>query len=153
MSDFEAAVELMDKQIGHDVKISLATCCNEGTSVRIVNGYYKDGAIYIMTHTSTHKIQEINVNSNVSICINLLEAWGVGENIGNPKEEKNKSLARELREVFKAFYDLHVDENDPGCCILKINLTKAIVFNEEAKYIIDYSNKTAERIPMKVNII
>lgn len=153
MSEFETAIELMKTQLGHNVEIPLATCFNGKTSVRIVNGYYKDGAIYVMTHTSTHKMQEISINPNVSICKNLLQAWGISENIGNPKEEKNKVLAKELKEVFIAFYESHVNEDDSGCCILKINLNKAIVFDEEAKYVIDYKNRTSTKIPMKVDVI
>jgi hypothetical protein len=153
MSDFETAIELMKVQLGHNVEIPLATCFNGGTSMRIVNGYYKDAAIYVMTHTSTHKMQEININPNISICKNLLQAWGIGENIGNPKEQKNKEISKELRKVFISFYGLHINEDDSGCCILKIRLTEAVVFNEEAKYIINYSSSTAIQIPMKADVI
>lgn len=110
MNTFESATELMKEQLGHDVVIALATCMDKGVNVRTVNGYYKDGVVYVVTYTSSQ------------ICKDLMCAQGIGENLGNPKEEKNEALRKELREVFVAFYDRHINENDPGSCILKITL-------------------------------
>ncbi|MBE6081173.1 MAG: pyridoxamine 5'-phosphate oxidase family protein [Tissierellaceae bacterium] len=153
MNEFDAACELMQKQLGHDVQISLATCNKNNVSVRIVDGYYKDGCIYVVTHTSSHKMKQISLNSNVAVCKDLFQGIGKAENLGNPKEIKNQELAKELREVFIIFYDRHVDEDDPGTCILKINLTEAVVFDDNNKYSIDYLNKTAKRYDFHNDII
>jgi uncharacterized pyridoxamine 5'-phosphate oxidase family protein len=153
MNDFTSACAIMQKQLGHNVLISLATCYENDVSVRIVNGFYKDGAIYVVTHTSTYKMQQILKNPNVSVCKDLFQGFGIGENLGNPTEEKNRELAHELREVFISFYDLHVDENDSGTCILKIKLTKAVVFSDDSKYIIDYSSQTAEKFAFNNTIV
>ncbi|HOO75370.1 MAG: pyridoxamine 5'-phosphate oxidase family protein [Thermotogae bacterium] len=153
MTDFEAAESEMKKQFGHDVIMALATVSGNGTNVRNVDAYYKDGNIYITSHGESNKMKEIEKNSNVSLCRNLSVFWGKGENIGNPKEEKNSEIRNEVRNIFSAFYDRHVNENDPKTCILKVELTKALVFNNEAKYIINYTDRKAQKIPMKIDVV
>lgn len=153
MNAFKAATELMKEQLGSDVIIALATCTEDGVNVRNVDGYYKDGAIYVVTHNSTHKMKEIHNNSKVAICKDLMCAQGTGKNLGNPKDKANKELREELKKVFAAFYDRHVDEDDPGTCILKITLTKAVAFSMNTKYIIDYENSSAEAISFVNDII
>lgn len=153
MNSFESATNLMEEQFGHDVIMALATCLEDGVSVRNVDGYYKDGAVYVMTHASTHKMKEISKKSKVSICKDLMCAQGIGENLGNPKAEKNKTLRKVLKEVFALFYDRHVYEDDPETCILKISLTSAVAFSADTKYVIDYLNKTAIDIPFINDIV
>jgi hypothetical protein len=50
-------------------------------------------------------------------------------------------------------FDRHVNENDPGTCILKITLTNAVVFSKDTKYIVDYKNAIATAIPFINDII
>lgn len=153
MKSFKAATELMNQQLGHDVVISLATCKENGVNVRNVDGYYKDGSVYVVTHISTQKMKDIAKTSSVAICKDLMCAQGMVENIGNPKVEENKIITKELREAFVSFYDRHVNEDDPGTCILKITLTSAVVFNSNTKYSIDYVNETATETPFINDIV
>ncbi len=153
MDVFKAATELMKEQLGHDVVIALATCTENGVNVRNVDGYYKEGSVYVVTHNASQKMKEIAKNTNVAICKDLMCAQGIAENLGSPKEESNRELREELRKIFVAFYDRHVDENDPGTCILKITLTSAGVFSKDTKYIIDYKNVTAAATPFVNDII
>jgi len=153
MNIFKSATELMKEQLGHDVIMSLATCTENGVNVRNVDGYYKDGYVYVVTHSGSQKMKDIDRKSNVAICKDLMCAQGIGENLGNPKAESNGKLREELKKVFVAFYDRHVNENDPGTCILKIALTDAIVFSKDTKYTIDYKNVTATATPFVNDII
>ncbi len=153
MNAFQLATELMKEQLGFDVVIALATCAENGVNVRNVDGYYKDGAVYVITHMASQKMKDIEQKPNVSICKDLMCAQGLGENLGNPKAENNKSLREELKKVFVAFYDRHVNENDPCTCILKITLSSAIAFSKDTKYVIDYTNETATAIPFVNDII
>jgi general stress protein 26 len=153
MDIFKSATELMKEQLGHDVIMSLATCTESGVNVRNVDGYYKDGSVYVVTHSCSQKMKDIDSKSNVAICKDLMCAQGIGENLGNPKEESNRELREELKKIFVAFYDRHVNENDPGTCILKIILTNAVAFSQDTKYIIDYKSATATAIPFVNDII
>ncbi|MEG1254277.1 pyridoxamine 5'-phosphate oxidase family protein [Clostridium sp.] len=153
MDVFKSATELMKEQLGYDVIISLATCTENGVNVRNVDGYYKDGSVYVVTHSCSQKMKDIDRKSNVAICKDLMCAQGIGENLGNPKAKSNRELREELKKVFVAFYDRHVNEDDPETCILKITLTNAIVFSKDTKYITDYKNETATAIPFVNDII
>jgi len=153
MKIFKAATDLMKEQLGYDVIISLATSSENGVNVRNVDGYYKDGSVYVVTYGASQKMQDIHRRANVAICKDLMCAQGIGENLGDPKEESNRELREELKKVFAAFYDRHVNEDDPKTCILKITLTKAVVFSKDTKYVIDYKNTTATAIPFVNDIV
>ncbi|MDF2700118.1 MAG: pyridoxamine 5-phosphate oxidase family protein [Haloplasmataceae bacterium] len=153
MDIYKSATELMKEQLGHDVIISLATCTENGVNVRNVDGYYKDGFVYVVTHSCSQKMIDISKNSKIAICKDLMSAQGIGKNLGNPKAESNRELRDELKKVFVAFYERHVYEDDPGSCILEITLTKAAVFSKDTKYTIDYQNETATATPFVNDII
>ena len=61
MTDFEKALAIMEERFGRDRMISLATAVDNLPSVRDVNGYYRDGAFYIVTHALSGKMQQIAV--------------------------------------------------------------------------------------------
>lgn len=153
MTDYEAACAVMEKQFGHNVVISLATGVNDRVSVRTVNATYQDGSFYVVTHMATHKMKEITGNPNVAICKDLFSAQGIGRSMGNPREEANRTLSKKLREIFFAFYEKHVNENDLSTCILKIALTNAVVFDDSAKYAVDFQNETAMITPFVNDIV
>jgi uncharacterized pyridoxamine 5'-phosphate oxidase family protein len=77
--------------------MSLATCTENGVNVRNVDGYYKDGSVYVVTHNCSQKMKDINRKPNVAICKDLMCAQGIGESLGNPKEESNRELREELK--------------------------------------------------------
>ncbi len=153
MSDFEMACQRLEEQLGHDVTVSLATAGENGVSVRVVDGYYKDQAVYVLTHTASRKMQDIFKDPRVALCKDLFQARGIGENLGNPREERNRELTPGLKEVFFIFYDRHVNEADPGTCILKINLTEAVVFDDASKYVVDFLGRSAVRSPFHNDIV
>jgi len=113
----------------------------------------KDKAFFITTYALSNKMQEICTNSSVAIAHNLFVAHGEAENMGHPLDIKNKALREELRRVFCVFYDKHVDENDSNTCILKINLTDAIVFADDFKYYVDFKIETATKENFIVDIV
>ncbi len=65
----------------------------------------------------------------------------------------SEALRDKLRQVFCAFYDRHVNEADPHTCILRVDLTEAIVFTENAKYAIDFTRESAEKTPFANDIV
>ncbi len=153
MTDFESACRLLQEQMGRDVAVSLATCVDNDVSVRTVDGYYKDGAIYVLTHASSRKVRDILKNPRVAVCRQLMQASGIGRNLGNPREAWNKQLTPELKRVFSLFYDRHVDEKDPGTCILKIVLIRAVVYGSDCKYVVDFTEHSAARYPFRNDIV
>lgn len=157
MNYFDHATTLLDKQLGDDVVVSLATCANNRVTVRNVDGYYKGGALYVITNAKSNKMKQIAQQPNVGLCKNfsrtrpfhegLLEATGQGENIGHPR---GHTMEPELREVFRSFYGRPVEEDDPHSCILKINLDTAVIYDGEYRFTIDFSSQTAVMEPCQV---
>lgn len=145
MNYYEEAMLVIAEQFGHDVIVSLATVADNKANIRTVNAYFKDGAFYITTYLLSCKMQEILGNPSVAICHNLFVAHGAGENLGNPLDDKNRALRSELQQVFCAFYEKHVAENDPNTCFLKVKLDNALVFTDNAKFIVDFDKRTAEK--------
>lgn len=150
---FNEAIAVMKELYGKDTAMSLATVNGDKPNIRVVNVYYKESTFYITTYALTNKMREILKNPNVALNHNLLVAHGTGENIGNPLDEANRGLREELRSVFAAFYDKHVDERDKNTCILKVSLNDALVFAHDFKYIIDFKNQRATRENCKVDIV
>lgn len=153
MNDFELACQRLTEQLGRDVVISLATSRNDDVSVRAVDGYYRDCGVYVVTYEASRKMRDIAANPRVALCRSLLTASGIGENLGNPLKEENRELREELKQVFCAFYDRHVDEQDPRTCILRIALEQAVVFDDDSKYVVDFKTRTAVRTPFHNDIV
>ena len=153
MNYFDEAVTVMKELYGHDVAMPLATVNGDKANIRVVNAYFKENAFYITTYALSNKMKEIAKNPHVAINHNLFVAHGFGKNIGNPLEERNKDLREELKKVFFAFYDKHVNEEDPNTCILKVDLADALVFAHDYQYFIDFKQKTAMRKDFVVDIV
>ena len=57
MTERKKALAIMDERFGRDRMISLATSVDDLPSVRDVNGYYRDGSFYIITHALSGKMR------------------------------------------------------------------------------------------------
>lgn len=107
MSKYDEAIKLLDEKVGNkDGLISLSTMALEpgadGKSrpaARIVDAYYKDGAFYTVTYSTSGKMRQIAQNPEVAVCI-IVESFtadGVGENPGWVCDEKNAAMMTKLR--------------------------------------------------------
>lgn len=133
-------LSIMEERFGHDTLLSLATMEGNRPAVRMVNGYYEKGSFYIMTHALSNKMRQIRNNREVAICGEWFAAHGSGENIGHPRDEKNRTLTAKLRDVFASWYhNGHIDESDPDTCILRICLTEGQLFHHDTRYDIDFT--------------
>ena len=139
MTDLEKALAIMDERFGRDRMISLATAVDNLPSVREVNGYYRDGSFYIITHALSGKMRQIAQNPRVAISGEWFSAHGLAENLGHVLKEENRELIFTLRQVFSSWYhNGHVDETDPNTCILRIRLTDAVLFKDGVQYKLNF---------------
>lgn len=150
---FDEAIAVMKELYGKDTAMSLATVNGDKPNIRVVNAYYKENTFYITTYALSNKMKELTKNPHVALNHNLFAAHGIGENIGNPLDDPNRELREELKRVFIAFYNKHVNEQDKNTCILKISLNDALVFAHDYKYLIDFKNQTAARESCVIDII
>lgn len=107
--------------------------------VRTVNGYYEDGAFYIVTHALSNKMRQIGKDHAAALCGDWFTAHGIGENLGHVKAECNEEIMSKVRAVFAEWYDNgHINEDDPNTCLLRIRLTDGVLFHHGTRYDIDF---------------
>ena len=132
--------DIMNKRFGKDSLFALATAKNNVPFVRAVNAYYENGCFYIITHALSNKIQQMKENSICSLCGDWFTAQRVGENMGHILAEGNGEIASKLRSAFSEWYDNgHSDENDPNTVILRVRLTRGVLFSHGTRYDIDFT--------------
>ncbi len=138
------AQEIMNERFGHDTLIALATATAVDDVVpwvRAVNSYYEDGSFYVITYALSNKIKQIQNNPKVGICGDWFTGHGIGENLGHILDERNAGIAEKLRAAFAEWYNNgHTNEADPNTCILRIRLTKGVLFSHGTRYDIDFTN-------------
>ncbi len=135
--------EEMNRRFHKDTAIALATLRNNLPECRFIDGYYKEGSFYVVTHRKSGKMQDVYQNNLVSIASDQwFQAHGVAMDLGHPLAEHNLTLREELKEVFSSFYGEHVNEQDPHTNFLQIKLTDGILFWKGQKIIIDFTTQT-----------
>lgn len=131
---------IMKERFGKDSIISLATSESGIPSVRNVNGYYEDGAFYVITYALSNKMKQIEKNPNVAIAGDWFTAHGKGVNLGYFCKEDNKDIAEKLRKAFVEWIDNgHNNFDDENTCILCIQLTEGVLFSHGMRYHVDFS--------------
>lgn len=134
------ARKIMTERFGHDALLSIATVDEGKPYVRIVNSYYENGAFYTVTHRLTNKMKHIAKNPVVAVCGEWFTGHGIGQNLGCVCDKRNEKLAQKLRAVFFEWYGSgHTDESDPNTCILRIQLTDGVLFQNGRRYEIDFA--------------
>ena len=149
MGKYENVLELMSERGGKDSLIAIATMDGNRPVVRMVDGYYEDGAYYVVTYALSRKMKQIAANREVAISdVEWITGQGTGENLGHVLDEKNAAMMAKLRKAFEKWYSNgHVNEKDPNTCLLRIKLTSAVVTDHSKKYgewqyNVDFINKT-----------
>lgn len=131
---------IMKERFGRDQVIALATVEDGVPHVRSVNGYYEDGAFYIITHGLSNKMRQIKKNPAAAISGEWFTAHGIGNDLGYFGREENQVIAKKLREAFAEWIDNgHNDFKDTNTCILQIRLTDGILLSHGTRYEIDFS--------------
>jgi len=145
MNNYPAAAQILAERFGRDTVISLATLDGKRPAVRVVNGYYEDGAFYTVTDARSGKMRQIKKNPDVALCGEWFTAQGVGQNLGHVRDAGNAALMGKLREVFAAWYNNgDVNEDNPHTCILRVRLTEGVLMSHGTKYEIDFGKKKAK---------
>ncbi len=135
-----ATEAIMLERFGRDSILALATTVNNIPSVRNVDAFYEDGSFYVLTYALSGKMKQIEENPVVAVAGEWFTAHGVGENLGWFCKEENARLAARMRSIFADWIDNgHNNFSDPNTCILRIRLTKAVLFSHGTRYELDYA--------------
>ena len=130
---------ILKERFGKDSLIALATVSDGAPHVRTVDAVYMDGSFYVVTYALSNKMKHIAANSTVAICGDWFTAHGRGVNLGYVLATENVETMSKLRIAFAEWYDNgHTNEEDPNTCILKVELTDAVLFNHGTKYELEF---------------
>lgn len=144
MNKYDEATQILTERFGHDSLIAVATVDGTRPYVRTVDGYYEDGAFYVVTYTLSNKMKQMQQSPEVAVCGEWFTGHGIGENMGHVRDESNAAIMAKLRAAFAAWYDNgHVNESDPNTCLLRIRLTDGFLLNEGTGYTLDFVNRSA----------
>lgn len=153
MSKYEKCLEVMSKLFAKDCQFALATTKDNVPSVRMVDTFYDEGSLYIVTHSNSKKVQELKENSQVSLCNMLYRFSGNAVVIGHPLQVENKDIRDKLIKVFEPWYFAHNNENDPNMCYVKVELTDGFFYDDGVGYKVSFQYKEVEQFPFDMDIL
>ncbi|MGN0586115.1 MAG: pyridoxamine 5'-phosphate oxidase family protein [Oscillospiraceae bacterium] len=131
---------IMNERFGKDNVIALATSENNIPYVRGVNAFYEDGAFYVITYALSDKMKQLEKNPTAALSGEWFTAHGTAENIGWFRKPENAPLAAKLRGAFSDWIDNgHNNFEDENVIILKIKLTRGVLFSDGIRYEIDFT--------------
>ena len=131
----EEVEAILIERFGKDSVIALATTVDNVPFVRYVNAFYDEGAFYVITYGLSNKMKQIEKNPVVAITGDWFTAHGNGVNLGYFGKPENKHIAMKMREVFAEWIDNgHNNFDDVNTCILRIELTKGVLFSHGTRY-------------------
>ena len=134
------AQQIMNERFHCDTLIALATAEDAMPSVRAVNAFYEERAFYVITDARSGKMRQIRQNPSVAVCGDWFTGHGTGEDLGPILAGENREIAAKLRAAFASWYaNGHTDESNPNTHILRVRLTRGVLFSHGTRYDIDFS--------------
>ena len=135
----QEAESVLLERFGKDSIISIATTIDNIPYVRNVDAFYEDGSFYVLTYALSNKMKQIAANPTVAVSGFWFTAHGTGHNLGYFGKEKNTEIAKKMRTIFSAWIDNgHNNLDDLNTCILRIDLTKGVLFTPDARYELNF---------------
>lgn len=135
-SDYEKAVNILNRQFGKDRKLYIATSVKDIPKVQIANTYYKDRAIYLFINRDSEIKERIEENSKVSLCTtaSFHKFTGVAEFISNQNKYNDLN--------FDMFCQNHSD--DGNFVLVKISIVKAFTYDSKKGYNLNFEENKVE---------
>ena len=88
------------ERFGKDSVIALATAIDSVPYVRSVDAFYENGAFYVLTHSLSRKMKQIEQNPAVALSGEWFTAQGTGINLGYFGKADNAKIADKMKQVF-----------------------------------------------------
>ena len=153
MNTYEKSLNVLKELFGKDYQFALATSNDNVPSVRFIDTFYDNGAFYIVSYAKSQKVNEIEKNSEISMCNKLYRFNGNASNIGHPLLEENSAIREKLINAFEPWYFAHNNENDENMCYIKIELKQGFFYKDGTGYKVDFENKKADEFPFTFDIV
>jgi general stress protein 26 len=131
--------QILNDRFDKDSLMALATVVDGIPSMRPVDSYYDNHAFYVLTHALSNKMQQIAKNPIVAISGEWFSAHAIGVNMSWFGAAESSVIAQKMRTVFASWIDNgHNDFNDKNTCILRLDVTDGILFENGVRYEIDF---------------
>lgn len=153
MTTYEKALEVMNVLFAKDCQFALATARNNVPTVRMIDTFFEEGSMYIVTYSKSNKVLEIEENSQVSLCNMLYRFSGNAYNIGHPLYFENREIRDKLIKAFEPWYFAHNNENDQEMCYIKVELISGFFYKDGVGYKVDFKHKEVEQFPFDSDIV
>lgn len=147
MDIYEKALQIMNELFAKDYQFSMATVKGNKPSVRIVDTFFENDSFYVVTYSKSQKVQELEENSQVSLCNEFYRFSGNAYNIGHPLLLENKAIREKLIKVFEPWYFAHNNEDDENMCYVKIEVKEGFFYKDGIGYKVNFKLKEAEQFP------
>lgn len=136
----ENVEKVIIERFGKDSLIALATVEGSVPHVRTVDGYYDNGAFYVLTYALSNKMRQITKNPVVAISGEWFTAHGTGTDLGWFCKKENEPIANKMKTIFAEWINNgHNNFEDENTCILRIDLTDGVLFSDGRRYEIDFT--------------
>lgn len=152
MEIYEKAISVMNELFAKDYQFAMATTKDNIPSVRFIDTYFEDNSFYVVTYSTSQKVQELEINSDVSLCNGFYRFTGNAYNIGHPLLSENRELREKLIKIFEPWYFAHNNENDENMCYVKIELKEGFFYKDGLGYKANFQLKEAEEFPFNLDI-
>lgn len=147
MDIYEKALQIMNELFAKDCQFAMATVKGNKPSVRIVDTFFENDSFYVVTYSKSQKVQELEENSQVSLCNEFYRFSGNAYNIGHPLLLENKAIREKLIKVFEPWYFAHNNEDDENMCYVKIEVKEGFFYKDGIGYKVNFQLKEAEQFP------
>lgn len=142
---WQRACEVVRDSFGQRFVYALATSAEGQVNVRSVYSFMYNDKMYIITHSDSNKVKEIEKNPQVAMVYKAQRAYGIATNLGHPLLEQNKELSKIIRREMGDAYQQVVTESDENVCILEISVYRAVAYTAIHKYDINFRDDTLLR--------
>lgn len=153
MDIYEKAIQVMNELFAKDYQFAMATVKGNTPSVRFVDTFFEDSSFYVVTYSNSQKVQELENNSQVSLCNKLYRFNGNAYNIGHPLLLENKVIREKLIQAFEPWYFAHNNENDENMCYVRVELKEGFFYKDGTGYKVNFQLKKAEQFPFDFDIV
>lgn len=153
MTLYEKSLVILDELFGKDFIFSLATVNEDKPSIRVIDTYYEEGALWGVTYALSNKVMAIEKNPNVALCNMFYSFNGKAFNMGHPLKEENKAIREKLIKVFEPWYFAHNNEADAHMCYIKIELEAGFFHKDGRGYKINFLEQSVEDFPFEPQLV
>lgn len=152
MYTYKEALEIAHDLFAEDNVFAMATTNDQLPSVRMVDVYLDNNAFYMVTHSSTQKVKEIEINPNVSLSKGMHRFFGVAHNLGHPFKAGNEAIRAKIAELLPNRHFNRLDKDDESLVILRVDLSKGFFHKDGLGFDINFNDETLETYEFQVDM-